>query len=139
MLKVLVLILILFFAYLSNIDIKCNGDIMKKILLLFLSLFLFGCSNKLTCTYKEKYEDVTIKNKIIFDFKKNTCKQVDKMIFKDKSTASKYYEDISEYIDEYNLVLKNNIISSNLLDTIKLDGDKKTLKEQYENYGYKCK
>ena len=61
------------------------------------------------------------------------------MIFKDKSTASKYYEDISEYIDEYNLVLKNNIISSNLLDTIKLDGDKKTLKEQYENYGYKCK
>ena len=42
---------------------------MKKIIL-FLSgiLFLCGCSNKLTCTYKEIYEDVKIVNKIKINF-----------------------------------------------------------------------
>ena len=89
--------------------------------------------------YEEKYEDVKIKNKIVFDFKKNEYTSIDKMIFKDNNKASDYYEEIKEYKDEYNLSLDNKVITSRMSDTIKLDGDKNKIKEQYEGYDYKCK
>ena len=79
-------------------------------------MFLCGCSNKLTCTYETNYEDIEIVNKIIFDFK-----------------------EIEDYKEEYNLVLEDNIIISEIEDVIKLDGDKKKIKEQYESYDYKCR
>ena len=112
---------------------------MKKIVLVLLIVFLCGCSNKLTCTYEEKYEDVKIKYKIVFDFKKNEYTSIDKMIFKDNNKASDYYEEIKEYKNEYNLSLDNKVITSRMSDTIKLDGDKNKIKEQYEGYDYKCK
>ena len=98
-----------------------------------------GCSNKLVCTYKETYEDVKISNKITFDFKNNTYKQIDTMKFKTNKLASDYYKDIDEYKDEYNLVLKDNLITSTIENEIKLNGTKKEIKEQYESYDYKCK
>jgi len=111
---------------------------MKKISLLIL-LFLCGCSNKLSCTYKTNYEDIKIDNKIVFNFEEDIYEQVDKMIFEDSISASKYYSDIEDYKDEYNLKLEDNIIISEIKDEIKLDGDKNKIKEQYESYDYECK
>lgn len=113
---------------------------MKKILLMFVVfLCVCGCGNKLTCTYEEKYEDVQIKNKITFNFKDNTYKQMDKMIFKDENDAKDYFKDVEDYVEEYNLKLEGKTIVSNLEDEIKLDAGKKEIKEQYESYDYKCK
>ena len=111
---------------------------MKKILLL--SVFILcGCTNTLTCTYETNYEDIEIVNKIVFDFDKETYEQIDKMIFSDSISASNYYKEIEDYKEEYNLALKENKIISEITDIIKLDGDKKKIKEQYESYNYKCK
>ena len=98
-----------------------------------------GCSKKLTCTYKETYEDVKIYNKIIFNFKDNTYKQIDTMTFKTSKEAEDYYKDVEDYKDEYNLVLKDKKIISEIEDEIKLNGNLKKIKEQYESYEYKCK
>lgn len=111
---------------------------MKKILLLGF-IFLCGCSNKLTCNYETEYEDVEIKNKIVFNFETDTLEQVDKMIFEDSISASSYYSEIEEYKDEYNLKLEDNMIISEITDEIKLDGTKEEIKQQYESYDYKCK
>ena len=35
---------------------------MKKIILLVILLLVCGCSKKLTCTYEEDYEDISINN-----------------------------------------------------------------------------
>lgn len=110
-----------------------------RIFLLLSLLFLCGCSNKLSCTYETVYEDIEIKNKIVFDFKNYKLEQVDKMIFEDSISASKYYNEIEEYKDEYNLILDHNMIISQITDDIKLDGDKDKIKKQYESYDYKCK
>ena len=113
---------------------------MKKILLLLVPLILFcGCSNKLTCYYKETYEDVKIKNKITFNFKDKTYKQVDTMTFATKEAAENYFKDIEDYIEEYNLVLNDKKIISEIEDEIKLNGTIKEIKEQYESYDYTCK
>lgn len=112
---------------------------MKKIALLFLLLILCGCSKKLECSYIEDYEDIKIRNKIIFNYKNNTYNEIDTMIFKDEETAKEYFKDIEEYEKEYNLKLEKNIITSNLSGDIKIDKDKKTTKEKYQSYGYKCK
>ena len=77
--------------------------------------------------------------KLVFNFKTDTWEQVDKMIFEDSISASKYYSEIEEYKDEYNLSLEDNIIVSKIIDDIKLDGDKEKIKKQYESYDYKCK
>jgi len=111
---------------------------MRKVLLIFF-LFICGCANKLTCTYETNYEDIEIVNKIVFDFNKETYEQTDKMIFSDSISASNYFKEIEDYKDEYKLVLEENKIISNIIDVIKLDGDKKKIKEQYESYDYKCK
>lgn len=111
---------------------------MKKILLLGI-LLLCGCKNKLVCNYETQYENIEIKNKIVFDFENETLEQVDKMIFEDSISASNYYNEIEEYKEEYNLRLEDNIIISEITDEIKLDGDKKKIKEQYESYDYKCR
>jgi len=89
--------------------------------------------------YETSYEDIEIKNKIVFNFKTNELEQVDKMIFEDSISASIYYNEIEEYKDEYNLSLEDNIIVSRIIDDIKLDGDKEKIKKQYEGYDYKCK
>lgn len=112
---------------------------MKKIILLFLLITLCGCSKKLECNYKEDYEDIKIHNKIIFNYKNNTYEEIDKMIFNDEESAREYFEDIDEYKEEYNLKLEKNVITSNLIGDIKIDKDKKSTKEKYESYGYKCK
>lgn len=112
---------------------------MKKIVLLFLLLTLCGCSKKLECSYSEDYEDIKIRNKIIFNYKDNTYNEIDKMIFNDEKSAKEYFEDIEEYKKEYNLKLDKNIITSNLTGDIKIDKDKKSTKEKYQSYGYKCK
>ena len=93
----------------------------------------------MTCTYEEEYDDVKIQNKITFDFEKEKYEQIDKMIFETKESAKDYFEDVSEYIEEYNLKLEENKIISNISDTIKLDATKKEIKKQYESYGYKCR
>ena len=111
---------------------------MKKVLLLSL-LFLCGCSNKLSCTYKTNYEDIKIENKIVFNFEEDIYEQVDKMIFEDSISAANYFKEIEDYKEEYKLVLEENKIISNITDVIKLDGDKQKIKEQYESYDYKCK
>lgn len=111
---------------------------MKKILLLSI-LFLCGCSNKLVCNYETEYENIKIKNKITFNFKTEKLEQVDKMIFEDSISASKYYDEIESYKEEYNLNLEDNIIVSHIVDDIKLNGDKEKIKKQYESYDYKCR
>lgn len=112
---------------------------MKKILLIIVLCFcLCGCSKKLTCTYKENYEDIKIENKMVFNFKDNTYKQIDKMIFEDETAAKEYYEDVSDYIEEYNLVLNENSIISELENTFE-NKSKEEIKKQYEGYDYTCK
>ena len=71
---------------------------MKKIILLLVVFMCVGCGKKLTCTYKEDYEDIKINNKIVFDFKNNTYKEIDTMVFKENNEASEYFKDISDYI-----------------------------------------
>ena len=61
------------------------------------------------------------------------------MIFEDSVSASNYYKEIEEYKNDYNLRLEENMIISEIVDEIKLDGDKEDIKEQYESYDYKCK
>ena len=112
---------------------------MKKILLIISIIFLFGCSNKLVCTYNENYDDVIIKNKIVFDFKANKYKQIDTMIFKDEEKAKEYFSDIDEYKDEYNLKINKNKIISEIESDIKIDSSLKEIKKQNESYEYVCK
>lgn len=115
------------------------GDRVKKIILLFVLLMVCGCSKKLTCTYEQEYEDISINNKIVFNFEDNTYKQEDIMVFKDNESASNYFKDIDAYVEEYNLVLEQNKIISELNGQIKLEGTKDEIKEQYEGYDYTCK
>ena len=112
---------------------------MKKILIIFILFLVCGCKNKLTCTYEENYNDIKIKNKIIFNFKDNTYKQTDIMIFKTEEDADKYFSEIKEYIELYNLTLEKNKIISIIEDEIKLKGSRKELKKEYESYDYSCK
>lgn len=112
---------------------------MKKIILLVLLLFVCGCSKKITCTYKFEYEDVKINNKIIFNLKDNTYKQKDIMIFIDEESAVNYFNDIEDYIEQYNLVLEKNKIISELSGEIPSKETKKEIKERYESNDYKCK
>lgn len=112
---------------------------MKKILLILVVFLVTGCGNKLVCTYKEDYDDIKIKNKIEFNFKDNTYKQKDTMIFDSTDSAEEYFNDIQEYVEEYNLRLDGKTIISELEDTIKLDATKDEIKKQYESYDYNCK
>lgn len=112
---------------------------MKKILLSFMIIFICGCSNKLVCTYNETYEDIKIRNKIIFDFNTNKYKQIDTMIFKNKESAEKYYKDIENYKDEYNLILDDKKIISETIDDINEKSTKKEIRERFESYDYICK
>ena len=100
---------------------------------------LCGCSKKLTCTYEEQYEDISINNEIVFNFKDNTYKQEDIMEFKDNVSAASYFNDIDAYVEEYNLILEQNKIISQLDGEIKLEATKEEIKQQYESYDYKCK
>lgn len=102
-------------------------------------MLVCGCSNKLTCTYEEDYEDVNIDNKIVFNFEDNTYEQKDVMTFTDNESASDYFKDVEDYVEEYNLILEKNKIISELSGEIKLDGTEDEIKEQYESYDYKCK
>lgn len=106
---------------------------------MFVVFCLCGCGKKLTCTYEEDYEDIKIRNKTVFNFKDNTYQEIDKMIFENDESAEEYFEDVSEYIDEYNLVLDGNIIVSELEDSFDTEKTKKEVKEQYEASDYKCK
>lgn len=115
------------------------GDRVKKIILLMVLLLACGCSKKLTCTYKQDYEDISINNKIVFNFKDNTYNQQDIMVFKNNESALNYFKDIDAYVEEYNLILEQNKIISELDGQIKLNGTKKEIKEQYEGYDYTCK
>ena len=112
---------------------------MKKIILIFILLLVSGCSKKLTCTYEQKYEDISINNKIVFNFKDNMYDQKDVMVFKDNTSAKKYFNDVEDFVDEYNLTLEDNKIISNIGGEIKLDKSKEEVKKQYESYDYKCK
>lgn len=112
---------------------------MKKIIILLLLSMCVGCGKKLTCTYKENYEDIKIDNKIIFNLKDNTYKEIDTMVFKDEDEANDYFKDIEGYVEEYNLVLDKNKIISDTTGELDLDKSKKDLKKQYESYDYKCK
>lgn len=112
---------------------------MKKIILVIVLLLVCGCSKKLTCTYNQDYEDIKINNKVVFNLNDKTYYQEDIMVFNDGESASEYYKDIEEYIDEYNLVLEQNKIISKLDGIIEEDKTKEQLKEKYEGYDYKCK
>lgn len=110
---------------------------MKKIIILIIVLICSGCGKKLTCTYKEDYDDIKIDNKIVFNFKDNTYNELDVMVFNSNESAKDYYNDISDYIEIYNLELSDNKIISNISGEI--SKTKKELKEQYESYDFKCK
>ena len=112
---------------------------MKKIILLFLVLMCCGCGKKLSCTYKETYEDIEINNKIVFNLKDNTYSEKDMMVFKDDDEARDYFKDIEDYVEEYNLTLDKNKIISNMNGELESNKNKKDLKKQYESYDYKCK
>lgn len=112
---------------------------MKKVLLVIAIIFVCGCSNKVVCIYNGSYDDVKIRNKIIFDFKTNKYRQIDTMIFKNSEKAKEYFEDIEEYAGEYNLKLKKNKIVSEITDDIKEKSSKKEIKDKFENYDYVCK
>ena len=110
---------------------------MKKIILLFLVIMCSGCGKKLTCTYKVSYDDVKIDNRIVFNFKDNTYEEKDMMVFKDSDEAKEYFNDIKDYIEEFNLILNDNKIISTLYGNI--GEDKKSIKEKYESYDFVCK
>ena len=110
---------------------------MKKIILILLAVLCSGCGKKLTCTYKENYEDVKIDNTIVFNFKDNTYEETDIMVFKNSEEASEYFQDIKDYIEEFNLVLNDNKIISVLSGNI--NNNKNAIKEKYESYDFTCK
>ena len=111
---------------------------MKKIIMILVIILTTGCGNKLKCTYEETYDDIKIKNSITFNFKDNTYKSKDTMIFKTNSEAEGYFKDVEEYKEEYNLIIIDNKIVSELSG--KIDSKtKKEVKKQYESYSYKCK
>ena len=110
---------------------------MKKIILILLAVLCSGCGKKLTCTYKENYEDVKIDNTIVFNFKDNTYEETDIMVFKNSEEASEYFQDIKDYIEEFNLVLNDNKIISVLSGNI--NNNKNAIKEKYESYDFKFK
>jgi len=112
---------------------------LKKIILLVVLLLVCGCSKKLTCTYETDYEDVNISNKVVFNFDDNTYEQKDVMTFNDDESALDYFKDVEDYVEEYNLVLEQNKIISEISGEIKLDANEEEIKEQYESYDYKCK
>lgn len=112
---------------------------MKKILLFIMMFLVCGCGNKLKCTYSENYEDIKISNSIEFNFKTNEYEQIDKMTFKTKKDAEEYFDDIKEYIEEYNLVLNDKEIVSKIKKQMEEDLTKNELKKRYESYDYRCR
>ena len=112
---------------------------MKKIILFVVLFLVCGCSKKLTCTYELEYEDIKIDNKIVFDLKNNSYKEKDIMIFVDEESALDYFKDVEDYIEKYNLVLKQNKIISELEGELESEYKKEKLKKKYEGYDYKCK
>ena len=112
---------------------------MKKIILVLLVILCSGCGKKLTCTYKQNYEDIKINNKIVFNLQDNTYNEKDIMVFKSEEEASDYFKGIEDYIEEYNLVLDKNEIISDVKGKLESKKNKNDLKKQYESYDYKCK
>ena len=96
-----------------------------------------GCGKKLTCTYEEIFEDIKIDNKVVFNFKNNTYKETNAMVFKSSDEADEYFNEIKDYIDEYNLIISDNKIISEIKGDI-VDS-KDILKKRYEGYEYTCK
>ncbi len=96
-------------------------------------------NNKLNCEYKVDYDDIKIVNTISFNFKDNTYKQIDKMTFDSESSASSYFNDLSDYIDLYNLSLVGKSIISEIDENIDSDTNRKEMKEKYESYHYTCR
>lgn len=116
----------------------------KALVVVFISisflLIIFKLkSEKLKCEYKVDYDDINIVNSIEFNFKSNTYKQIDKMIFKNEEVAKQYFKDIEDYIDEYNLRLEGKSIISEIDESMDKNAKKKDLKKKYESYGYACK
>lgn len=102
-------------------------------------MLVCGCGNKLKCTYEEVYDDIKISNSVVFDFKNNTYKSKDIMIFKSNEEATSYFKDVEDYVEEYNLILEQNKIISELEEKLTTNASKKEIKKQYESYDYKCK
>ena len=96
-------------------------------------------NNKLNCEYKVDYDDIKIVNTISFNFKDNTYKQIDKMTFDNESSAASYFNDLSDYIDLYNLSLVGKSIISEIDENIDSDTNRKEMKEKYESYHYTCR
>ena len=112
---------------------------MKKIILILVMILTTGCGNKLKCNYKETFDDIKIDNSITFNLKTNTYESKDIMVFKTSVEAKEYFKDVEEYIEEYNLVLNDNKIISELSGKLDSNKSKKELKNQYQSYDYTCK
>ena len=102
-------------------------------------LLTVGCGNKLKCSYKETFDDIKIDNSITFNLKNNTYESKDIMVFKTSVEAKEYFKDVEDYIEEYNLVLNDNKIISELSGKLDSNKTKKELKKQYQSYDYTCK
>ena len=112
---------------------------MRKIILILVMLLTVGCGNKLKCSYKETFDDIKIDNSITFNLKNNTYESKDIMVFKTSVEAKEYFKDVEDYIEEYNLVLNDNKIISELSGKLDSNKTKKELKKQYQSYDYTCK
>ena len=112
---------------------------LKKVITIIFALIVCGCKNKMICIHEEKYDNIKIINKAIFNFKSNNYKTIDTMIFESEKEAQDYFNDIRDYEKEYNLILNENQIVSELNYDIDKKDTKRTLKQKYEAYDYKCK
>lgn len=117
---------------------------MKKILIVFASLFLVGCGNKFTCTTTVEEEDYKTQEKIVFEFDKNdriinaTVDYI--MIFEDEEKAGNYMNILKTLDKELEIELEGNEIKlSTTKDYEEYDEDKETLKSELEKDGYICK
>ena len=61
------------------------------------------------------------------------------MVFKTSDDAKEYFKDVEDYIEEYNLVLNDNKIISELSGKLEDKKSKRELKKQYQSYDYTCK
>lgn len=117
---------------------------MKKILIVFVSLFLVGCGNKFTCTKTIEEEEYTTEERLVFEYDKNdkiTNATVDYIMTFENEEKANYYMKIFGSL-ENNIEIEQDgkeIRLSSTTDYQEYNGHKDELKNKLEKDGYVCK
>lgn len=117
---------------------------MKKIFMIFVILFLTGCSNNLICTMQTEEKNYITDKKITFEFDKN-----DKvndvvasytMTFEVEEDAKEYAAIFETLEGDYEVKIdgkKLNVVTKK--NYTEYNETKKQIKEEFKKNGYSCK